>query len=340
MNCPRCNGVNLEGKAYCGDCGSPLTASLAYLETKVSERVAQEISDRFKDQRLVALEVSDAILTRLMAWAKIYAFIVGGLVALFLAVLAVLGISTYRDVARLVREAQSTVQPKLVLARDEAEKAQRLAGEAIQSSQDALGTIEAARKKVDAQVRIAADTAVRVKVLSEQVSDLQKRTSKDITKANRQVETDVADLSKKVGAALQDISEQQKKLASTDELVKALFSKGVTEYFDTTGQASNVVIVPLKKGAMVWMLLGSAPIYQTIEVKWRVFSQPRGAYATMNNVLFFSWGDSADSLKQYPLEITYVPDPTSKVVAFKSLSKRNGTLFADNTKIADLPPPQ
>jgi hypothetical protein len=74
--------------------------------------------------------------------------------------------------------------------------------------------------------------------------------------------------------AIKDIADQQKKLASTDELVKTLFSKGTTEFFTTTVNGPNVVIAPHPNGAFVFMLLKSAPIYQTIEVKFHVFSQP------------------------------------------------------------------
>ena len=144
-------------------------------------------------------------------------------------------------------------------------------------------------------------------------------------------------LDQKIDAASKEISEQEKKLASTDELVKTLFSKGVTEYFQTTANAPNVVIAPGAKGATVFMMLKSAPIYQTIEVKWRVFSQPHGSYGIMNNILIFGWGDPAETLKQNPLEVTYVPDPTSKVAPFKTLLVKGNSVFADGTKLLDLP---
>jgi hypothetical protein len=85
------------------------------------------------------------------------------------------------------------------------------------------------------------------------------------------------------------------------------------------------------------MLLKSAPIYQTIEVKWRVYSQPRGSYGVKNNMLIFGWGDPAESLKQYPSEATYVPNPTSNVPVFEALSVKDNAVFADETKVMDLP---
>jgi mannose/fructose-specific phosphotransferase system component IIA len=55
-------------------------------------------------------------------------------------------------------------------------------------------------------------------------------------------------LDKKIDAATQDIAVQQKKLESTDELVKALFQKGTTEYFRTNVNAENIVIVTDRPG--------------------------------------------------------------------------------------------
>jgi hypothetical protein len=119
--------------------------------------------------------------------------------------------------------------------------------------------------------------------------------------------------------------------------VKTLFSKGTTEFFYTAANGPNLVIAPYSKGAFAFMLLKSAPIYQTIEVKWYVFSQPHGSYWVSNNVLTFRWDDPAANLKQHPLEVTYVPDPTLKDPAFKTLSIKDNAVFTDGYKLIDLP---
>jgi len=115
------------------------------------------------------------------------------------------------------------------------------------------------------------------------------------------------------------------------------FASTCLKIVDTRRNGPNVVVAALKSGAIVFMLLKSAPIYQTIEVRWKVYSQPHGSYGIQNNVLIFSWGDPAESIKQYPLEVTYVPDPTSKNPAFKALSVKDSVIFADGVKLMDAP---
>jgi len=288
----------------------------------------------------VALEVSDAILTRLLLWAKAYALAVGGVLTVLALILGFFGVTTYRDFRRTIGDAQNTIQPMLARAKDDAGRAQQGADEANRESGAAIQTIETERKKIEREVKLASDTSSQVQSLSREVSELQKRTTTGITKANLQIETDLNDLKKKVGAATDDIAEQQRKLASTDELVKTLFSKGITEYFQTSSPTPSIVIVPRQNGATVFMLLRSAPIYQTIELKFYISSQPRASYSPINNVLYFNWGDPPDNLKGHPLEVTYVPDPTSKVSPFKTLYIKNGAVFADETKLMDVPPPK
>ena len=61
------------------------------------------------------------------------------------------------------------------------------------------------------------------------------------------------------------------------------------------------------------------------------------SYGLSNNVVIFSWGDPASALTLDPLEVTYVPDPTSKDPAFKTLSVKDNAVFADEKKLMDLP---
>ena len=197
--------------------------------------------------------------------------------------------------------------------------------------------MEGAVSEAKKQLGSATELAKNVTALSERVSGLEQQTSSQIIGSSSRVDSRMTELDQKIDAAAKDIANQQKKLANTDELVKTLFSKGTTEYFPTTTNGSTVVTAPNQNGALVFILLKSAPIYQTIEVKWHVFSQPHGSYGLSNNVLIFSWGDPAANLKQYPLEVTYVPDPTSKNPAFKALSLKDNAVFADDTKLMDLP---
>jgi hypothetical protein len=328
MNCPHCNSPSADGKRYCADCGTPLDPQTKRLETFVKSQVEEAIQQRFKDQKLVDIETSQAVAERLHGWAKIFAFAVGVPLGLLIVFLSVAGIEKYSDLKKLVATVEEQINPKIEQAKSDAEQAQKTAKEAKSEAEDSKKTIEGATAEAKRQLGSATELAKNVKGLSDRVSGLEQQASNQIKGSSQRVDSRMIELDQKIDAATKDIADQQKKLASTDQLVKTLFSKGTTELFSTAVNGSNVVIAPRPNGALVFMLLKSAPIYQTIEVKWHVFSQPRGSYGVSNNVLIFSWGDPADNLKQHALEVTYVPDPTSKDPAFKALSvKDNASLL-------------
>jgi len=217
-------------------------------------------------------------------------------------------------------------------------EAQAKAATAKANAQEALKTTDIVTAQVSRQLTSSTQIVNKVQALNDRVTNLEKQTSTQMQASSGRVDSEMKELHQKIDAASSSIAEQQKKLESTDEVVKALFSKGVTEYFQTATNAPNIVVAPLQKGAMVFMLLKSTPINQTLEVKWRVFSQPRDSYFLLvNNVSFFNWGDPAETLKQHPLEITYVPDTTSKGPVFKTLAIKDGAIFADGTRVMALP---
>ncbi|MGC9994617.1 MAG: hypothetical protein ABSE79_04795 [Terriglobia bacterium] len=341
MNCPRCNAPSVEGKNYCADCGTPLDAQTKQLETLVKAQVDEIIRERFKDQNVVEVETSQAIVERLSGWAKLFAFFVGVPIGLCLIWLSIAGFEKLSDFKNLIARVEGQVIPKIEQAKADSEQAQKIAADAKTKAEGAEKTIEDVTTQVKKQLGSATEITKSVHALSERVSDLEKQTSTQMKDSSRRIDERVAELDRKIDAAFKDISEQQRKLTRTDELVKAMYSSRTTEYFETQSNASNVVIAALKNGAFVFMLLKSVPIPESVEVKWRVYSQPRGAYRVVKgNVLLFIWGESPDNLKQYPLEISYVPDPTPTLPSFKSLSIKNGALYGDDTKLTDLPPAQ
>jgi uncharacterized coiled-coil protein SlyX len=332
MNCLRCNNPSPEGKKFCADCGSPLDLEAIRFEARVGKAVEETLNSKFKDQKFIQLETSQAIAERLQGWAKLFGFFVGLPFAMLLLIVSVFGIEKVSDLRELVDGVEKQVKPRVQEAKSSAEQAQAMADDAQKKSVAAEKTVEGVVQQTKQQLGSATQLVNNVHDLSQRVSDLE-------TKASGQMQARVTELNQKVDAATKNIEEQQKKLASTDELVKALFSKGQTEYFVTSQPAPNVIVVPLPdptKGCFVFMLLRSAPIFQTTEIKWRVASQPRSSYSVNLNVLFFFWGDPSDNLKQNPLEVTYVPDPTLKTT-FKKLTLKDNGVYADDAKLFDVP---
>jgi len=337
MNCPHCNSPSADGKKYCADCGTPLDAQTKYLETFVKSQVEEAIQQKFKDQKLVDIETSQAIAERVHGWAKLFGFFVGLPIALLLIVLAVSGIEKYRDFKGLVEQAQNQVKLKLEQAKGEIEQAGTKAANAKASADEALKTTDTVTAQVNGELNSAKKITKNVEDLSNKVSESEKRTSSQMSESTQRIESQVQELHKQMDAASKDIIEQQKKIASTDELVKAMFSKGVTEFFQTKINTDTVVVIPHKSGAFVYMMLRAAPIYQTTELKWRVYSQSRGSFGLINNVMFTNWVDPVETLRGFPFEVSYVPDPTVKVQPYKVLSVKDGKVFADGAAVGVVP---
>jgi gas vesicle protein len=339
MNCPGCNSPS-DGMKFCANCGMPLTPQSRDLKSYLDEQLHDEIAKRFKDKRLIELETSIAVAERIKRWTTLFAYFVGIPLAVVLIGAGVFGFDKYSDLARLASSVQDEVKPRLQQITTDADAAERLANDAKQKADAAEKTTTAVTAQVNGQIGSASRIVQNVQELSKRVSDLEKQTSHQMQASSKRIEDSVVELDKKMSAATQDIAEQQKKLANTDELVKTLFSKGTTEYLPLAINLPTVVVVPVNNGggAMVFVLLKSAPIYQTLELKWRVASQPRSSYTFNNNAVIFFWGEPADNLKQNPLEVTYVPDPTVKVPPFKALSRKDNGVYADETLIMAVPP--
>jgi F0F1-type ATP synthase membrane subunit b/b' len=339
MNCPRCGIPSSEGKKYCADCGTPLDPELIRVEELVERRINQAIDAKFKDQRLVTIETSEAIANRFYLWAKLFAFFTGIPLALILLILSIGGIRTYSDLRNMINGIEAQVKPRVEQAKASADEAQSESEEAQREAEQAKRTVATVTTQVNRDVGSAATIAKDVQGLSTRMSELEKKTSDQIDESSKTVDARVSDLNVKIDAAVRDIGEQEKKLDSTDAIVKNIFSKGTVEYVPTNGNSSRVVVLPFGKGAAVYMLLGAAPIPQTLEMKWRVASQPRGSYFVLNNnAVLFIWGDPLENLKQNPLEVNYVPDPTMTTEPFKTLSVRDNHVFADTYQLPDVSP--
>jgi len=288
------------------------------------------VNGHFTRQELVDVTTTEAIAERFVKWGKWFLIPATILLTLLGLILGVVGI---RDVSSVHKAAQEAITESNKATKN-AVDAQAKAQEAEDKVVVAINAISEATKKMGAQLNAA-------QALSDNVSGLEKKTASQITDAGKHVEGRLTELDNKVEEANKRIAEQQLKLTSTNELVTAMFSMGQVEHFPTAqGDTSTLVIVPLpavqgqaQKGALVFMLLRGAPIFQTVQINARIFVQPKSSYFVQANILRFFWGDPAENLKQYPLEVSYVPDLTYHGPTYKALSVKNGHVFADETQI-------
>jgi uncharacterized membrane protein YvbJ len=113
--CANCKSQNPDGKRFCGDCGQPLDSVFA-ASPWLRERINEILEEHYKDQKIVEIETTQAIASRLFDWAKLLGFFVGVPVAGVLVILGMLGISTYSDFKTKVGTAETEVVKRLKVA--------------------------------------------------------------------------------------------------------------------------------------------------------------------------------------------------------------------------------
>jgi len=322
--CSQCKAENPDGKNFCSDCGLLLTPELKPL---IRSQVEEYVKEHFKDRNIVDIETTHLVADRFMKWAKWFLFPATGLLVIFAAILALLGISNYSDFHKTIRRAS-------VEALSEADSASKKAKEAISRSDEAIHSFDAAEAKMDQQLG-------SIQRLSDKVAGMESQTANRMTTASKHVEERVTDLDREVASANKEIAAQQSKLTSTNELVTAMFSKGQVETF-LVGFVDTPTCVVYRldtgpnqpqRGALVYLLLKAAPIFQTVQINYHVYVQPKSSYRLNENVLIFLWGDPADNLKLFPFEVSYVPDPTYKGSIYSELSIKDGHIFADKVQL-------
>jgi hypothetical protein len=175
-------------------------------------------------------------------------------------------------------------------------------------AQDAEAKAEAAIESINTATAKMNTQLSSAQQLSTKVSRLESETANQIAGASQHIEDRVTELDKSVVSANKEIAEQQKKLTSTNELVTAMFSKRLTQTFVTTmGNTSTCAVFTMpaapggtQKRAIVYMLLQKAPIFQTVQLVFHIYIQPKTSYGVRGNVLTSVWGDPAENLKPVP----------------------------------------
>jgi hypothetical protein len=163
--CQRCKAGNPDGKRFCGDCGAPLDPTLVVasqlVDTSVQGQIQSILAERYKDQKLLELETTQAIAARLLEWAKLLGFFVGIPVAVLLLILAALGIKTYSDFVAQVNKAQTDITTNLRAAQANAEKL-KADGETLASEYE----------KLRIRYHDTADIAAQLETLSKRVDTI------------------------------------------------------------------------------------------------------------------------------------------------------------------------
>ena len=109
------------------------------------------------------------------------------------------------------------------------------------------------------------------------------------------VQPQMTEMQKELKTATDQMREQQKVISSSEEFVKKVFSSHKIDlYFVGHEQSTRLVTVPAtatNKNAVVAFVLSNSPIRETLQLQYRVFTQPPNSYFTIHNIVIFFWGE-------------------------------------------------
>lgn len=332
MNCTQCGANNTDGKNFCADCGTLLTSQLIPV---INTQIEKYVKDNLKDRDLVDVQTTEAIAERFLKWGKWFLVPLTILLSVLAAILTFFGI---RDVTDVHKAAQQAIT--------ESNAATKTAADASTKAQEAEAKAVAATKMIDEATARLAEQVNKANTSSKNAMGVEQKFEGEIADARKHVDDRVVGLDASVKKANEAIAAQQATLTDTNQLLKKLFSQGQVETFATSkGNLPNYAVYSFpsspqtpqqQRGALVFMLLKAAPIYQTLQINFRIYVQPKSSYQIDGNLVRFFWGDPADGLKQFPLEVSYVPDPTYKGVVYSKLSVKDGHIYADDKEVLNI----
>jgi hypothetical protein len=307
MRCFQCDSDNPE-QGFCGTCGAPLK-----LDVFVARQVRAEFEQHTQQRDLVERESAIRIVETAYGWAKK----LGVLALLIVAPFAAVGVYKWSDLLSAISSAKQNVS---------------------KTASDERKAIEAASATAQLNIAQVSSSATRESRAAVQEA---KAAKSQVTQQTAEAQTEIARLHEQIEAAnglrpemvaiREELTKQQRALSSSEEFAKNIFTSHRVEFFQQEQmETDHYKILPRKNGngATVYLLLGKVPIAQTLQLQYHVFSQPNNSYVNIHNLVIFSWGDPADSLKTHQLSASYFPDGSDKDV-IKVLSERDGRVYAD-----------
>jgi hypothetical protein len=291
MRCFQCGKGNSK-QDFCGACGAPL-----HLDSFIAHQVKEQLSKNTKDRDLIERESAIRVFEKAYGWMKLLGKIAAAIIVVVAVPLAAIGINKWSDLTSTISAAKQGV----VRTADE----QRRAIEATSASaQKAVGEISS---NANRQGRVAVQEAAAAKL---QIAKQTLEVRNEVDGLHKEIE-EAGKLQPEMIAIREELTRHQKVLSSSEEFARSIFSSHRVDFFQPEqSPADHYRILPRAKGngATVYLLLNRVPIAETLQLQFHIFSQPSNSYVTIHNLVVFSWGDPAETLKAHQLSASYFPD--------------------------------
>jgi hypothetical protein len=168
-SCWSCGSLGVEGKRYCGDCGSLYQPSAK----DVIALVDQRLKEKLKDQTVVEVQIAQAIAARAAEWAKLFGLFVAAPLGLLLAILSLLGVRQYSDFVKMVDSRKIELTKQIEATRLTFDEASNTANTA--KAEGAKLTDEIAQLRKEVENTQASQLRKSVELLATRVSGIERR---------------------------------------------------------------------------------------------------------------------------------------------------------------------
>ena len=140
---------------------------------EIQKAVDDAIRERLRDSKVVEVETSQAIVTRLSDWAKLFGFFIGIPLALFAAWLGVVGFKSYKDVKAVIDRARDDVTRTFDKAREDANAAADAANKTAAEVREIRATLQAEAEKLRTKLQEVGALVPQVQELSQRVASIE-----------------------------------------------------------------------------------------------------------------------------------------------------------------------
>ena len=154
---------------------------------------------QMRDQRFLEVDTTEKVVTRLMNWAKLFAFFIGIPVATILVGLAIYAGKGFKDLHQVAATARDSIRPVLEKAGSDAEIAKRTAADALQSSTGVSRMVASTKESISELQNGIAERGRDVQRVNEQIKESQSEVSalrmlvmkgsSEIARISRQLQT-------------------------------------------------------------------------------------------------------------------------------------------------------
>jgi hypothetical protein len=325
--CYQCEQENPDHQSFCGSCGSPLL-----LADFLSKKVSEQLSATIKDRSVVETESAIRVFERAWGWVKI----VGGIAAILLAIVGAGVFWQVSDFWSSVNKAKQSVSETARTTREQIDSSSEqflteIKNAAESAKQASDRTSNTAKQETDRITRLTAQTSSSLATEAAGVRKDVAKSREELAAVNR-LRPEIENIRQGLTRATTELQDQQRVLSSSEDFVKHVFSSHQVDVFNIAAEPPErygIISAPVGgKTVIVYLLLKSAPVANTLQLQFHIYTQPANSYWTIHNLVIFFWGDSVETLKQHQLLASYFPDASDKEL-IRSLSERDGRTYAD-----------